>query len=629
MSHPSTQLGHLAQLLEPVLLLDKDYTILDLNQTACNLLQTSKEAFIGEIFPFDLRLNQGLEVELPDTCGQLLLYTVQAQPFAGSETDCILVRFFRSPLSEPKPNIAHADATIALANVLNQLNLSAIIIDENGGIAHCTDAAHRSRLFEGDTLLGRRAAQMIDDTPSLKIPDDVPLSQKLMDVLGSENTPASQAKLDIEFEDGRRFELISIALDGRLTPSLTNQLIVFCERNPPTQAECDKALDSKQLQLMAAGIAHDFKNLLSAIISHLSIARLKIERPEVTEKLDAAEEAAWQAKTLSQRLMHLADPRKPAVDHQAAYNLAGLLRACVHMHLKNSKTSYELILDEPLWDCSIEYTQMTQVINNLLINAQQAMPDGGHIEIKASNAVNPASKESPHSGKQQDFICLHIRDTGPGISPSNQTRIFEPYFTTKAKGHGIGLANCKNIIDAHEGHLRVESKMGQGSTFIIQLPRASTPAVEKKVATNSSKPSTAPKRASAEKSPQIKGRILVMDDMEAMRDVAGDILNLLGYEYALTEDGQAAIDLYFSEKERGQAFDAVLFDLTVPGAMGGEEAASAIKEIDPKLKAIACSGYAESDLMQNFAESPFTTVVPKPYRIQEMSDALTLALDKG
>ena len=120
-----------------------------------------------------------------------------------------------------------------------------------------------------------------------------------------------------------------------------------------------------------------------------------------------------------------------------------------------------------------------------------------------------------------------------------------------------------------------------------------------------------------------------MDDMEAMRDVAGDILNLLGYECAFTEDGQAAIDLYKENKQRGQAFDAVLFDLTVPGGMGGEEAANKLKEMDPNLKAIACSGYADSDIMQNFANSPFTTVVPKPYRIQDMSDAIKSVLEQS
>lgn len=630
MSHASTQLGALAQLKEPILLLDTDYTVIELNQTACTLLQTSKEAFIGEIFPFDLQLNQGLEVELPEETGQLVSYIANAQPFVCSQQEFILVRFFQSSPRESNPKISLEDSTNTLLGLLKQLNLPAIITDENGDIAHTTNKAKTLLSAAENNLHGRSALQVLESASSLKLSDErSPIHQRLIAAISQENDPPTQLKLELKLKDDRRIDLICMALRRQLLPSLASQLIVFDGLNVSKQAAQNTILDGKELKLIAAGIAHDFKNLLSTIITHLSIARLKIEDTEANEKLDAAEEAAWQARTLSQRLMHLADPRKPKANHHTAYSLAGLLRSCVHMHLKNSTISYELNLGEPLWDCSIEYTQMTQVINNLLINAQQAMPDGGHIEIQANNSENCLPKESALTTKPQDFISLRIRDTGPGISPDYQKKIFEPYFTTKAKGHGIGLANCKNIIDAHQGQLNVESELGKGSTFIVHIPRSPTANLKKKVATHESKPSIPSERSQIEKNTEKKGRILVMDDMAAMRDVASDILNLLGYEYALTEDGQAAIKLYKESKQRGQAFDAVLFDLTVPGGMGGEEAANKLKEIDPNLKAIACSGYADSDIMQNFANSPFTTVVPKPYRIQEMSDAIKSVLEQS
>lgn len=629
MSHASTQLGALAQLKEPILLLDIEYTIVDLNRTACTLLQTSKEAFIGETFPFDLQLNQGLEVEIPEDTGQLIPYIVHAQPFVCGQQDCILVRFLQSPPRESNPKIRLEDSTHILLSLLKQLNLPAIITDKNGAIAHTTNGALRLLSTAENSLDGRSALQVLEHASSLKLSDAGPIHEKLIAAISQKNDPPSQLKLELKLEDDRRFDLISIALEHTLLPSLASQLIVFDGLDVAKPVEQKIAFEGKELQLMAAGIAHDFKNLLSAIISHLSIARLKIENTEADEKLDAAEEAAWQAKTLSQRLMHLADPRKPEGNHHSVYSLAGLLRSCVHMHFKNSVISYELNLDEPLWDCAVEYTQMTQVINNLLINAQQAMPDGGHIEIQANNSENRLPKESTLATKPQDFICLRIRDTGPGISPDHQKKIFDPYYTTKAKGHGIGLANCKNIIDAHDGQLSVESDIGIGSTFIIHIPRSPKTNLKKKVATSIPKPSRTPRRSQIEKNTEQKGRILVMDDMEAMRDVASDILNLLGYECALTEDGQAAVDLYKENTQQGRPFDAVLFDLTVPGGMGGEEAANRIKEMDPNLKAIACSGYADSDIMQNFANSPFTTVVPKPYRIQEMSDAIKSVLEQS
>ena len=626
MSHTSPQLGPFEQLLEPILLLDSHYKILDLNQTACNLLQTSKEAFVGETFPFDLRLNQGLEVELPDASDELISYSVQAQAFVLGEQHGILVRFFKSTLVKTNSKSEQVDPALICTNILDTLNISAFITDQNGCIAHNTQAAQALLLADKESLIGQSASQILDHNPSLNIAGEPPLSERLIDLLSKENVPPSQIKLELSLEDAGSFELTSIALDDHVSASLANKFIIINELNSLKQSFQQQALATKQLQLMAAGIAHDFKNLLSAIISQLSIARLKIENIEVTEKLDAAEEAAWQAKTLSQRLMHLSDSRKSTISSHAAYCLARLIRACVELHLKSSKISYQLILDEPLGDCTVEYTQMSQVINNLLINAKQSMPDGGHIEIKANNLAKPSAENNAQTGQQQDFICIRIRDTGPGISRSHQSKIFEPYFTTKAKGNGIGLANCKNIIDAHQGQLSVESTIGQGSTFIIEIPRASRPAAAPEVPRTPPKPATPAKLSPSEKSSQSKGRILVMDDLEAMRDVAGDILKLLGYECALTEDGQAAVDLYMQEKEQDRPFDAVLFDLTVPGGMGGEEAATKIKEIEPQLKAIACSGYAESDLMQNYAHSPFTTVVPKPYRIQEMRDALSTVL---
>jgi signal transduction histidine kinase len=627
MSHTSPQLGPLEQLLEPLLLLDKHYTILDLNQTACNLLQTSKEAFIDETFPFDLRLNEGLEVEIPDSNAELISYTILAQAYILGGQDCLLVRFFQSTWLLSNSELEPVDPALMCTNILESLNIAAFTTDQNGRIAHCTQAVQALLFTNKESLIGKSAAQILNHSPSLQIAGGPPLGERLIDLLKQENPPSSHIKLALELEDAGSFELVSIALEDPMSASLANQFIIFNELNSLKQSLQQQSLAGKQLQLMAAGIAHDFKNLLSAIISQLSIARLKIENTEATEKLNAAEEAAWQAKTLSQRLMHLADSRKPTMGSYAAYCLARLLRACVELHLKNSKISYQLILDEPLGECTVEYTQMSQVINNLLINAKQSMPAGGHIEITAHNSSQPSAENNAATGQQQDFICIRIRDTGPGISRSHQSKIFEPYFTTKVKGNGIGLANCKNIIDAHQGQLRVESTIGRGSTFIIQIPQAIKSSGEKEVVRTPTRPAIKAELPTPEKDLQPKGRILVMDDLEAMRDVAGDILKLLDYECALTADGQAAVDLYLQEKKQGRPFDAVLFDLTVPGGMGGEEAAAIIKKIEPNLKAIACSGYADSDLMQNYAHSPFTTVVPKPYRMQEMRDALRTLLE--
>ena len=222
------------------------------------------------------------------------------------------------------------------------------------------------------------------------------------------------------------------------------------------------------------------------------------------------------------------------------------------------------------------------------------------------------------------FICIEVRDEGTGISPENLKRIFDPYFTTKDSGNGLGLASSYAIINSHKGTITVDSSVGHGSIFRVYLPKSTRPLqakAEAQKATEENKPSK-------ETIHHGKGRILVMDDMEAMMMVAGEILTVLGYEVEYSTNGEEAVAAYKAAKEDGNPFDAVVFDLTVPGGMGGEEASNLLKEYDPGLIAIASSGYTTSNVMSDYKNSAFAAVVPKPYRIKEMSDALHNVLSR-
>ncbi|HKK17273.1 MAG TPA: ATP-binding protein, partial [Opitutales bacterium] len=219
-----------------------------------------------------------------------------------------------------------------------------------------------------------------------------------------------------------------------------------------------------------------------------------------------------------------------------------------------------------------------------------------------------------------EYACIEVIDRGTGISPENMKRIFDPYFTTKEDGNGLGLASSYSIIRSHHGAMTVESEVGKGSCFKIFLPKS-----EKTVDIST----TAEQKTDRKDSGKIHkggGRILVMDDMEAMMMVAGEILNALGYQVEFATNGEEAIDAYKKAKESGNPFDAVVFDLTVPGGMGGEEASNILIEYDPDLVAIASSGYTTSNVMSDYRNSAFKAVVPKPYRIKEMSDALNRVL---
>jgi CheY-like chemotaxis protein len=253
---------------------------------------------------------------------------------------------------------------------------------------------------------------------------------------------------------------------------------------------------------------------------------------------------------------------------------------------------------------------MSQVINNLIINADQAMPEGGKITVSAENMT--VGREQTLPIKKGKYVEITIKDRGIGISKEHLERIFDPYFTTKQKGSGFGLAITYSIIKRHRGHIAVESEVGVGTTFSIYLPASfgKMPIKEKiegKVVPGS-------------------GKILVMDDEEVVRDVAGEMLKQIGYEVEFAGNGAEAIELYKGAKESGNAFAAVILDLTVPGGMGGVETIKKLLEIDPGVKAIVSSGYSNDPVMANFSEYGFVEVVPKPYEIQKVGEVIRKVL---
>ena len=248
--------------------------------------------------------------------------------------------------------------------------------------------------------------------------------------------------------------------------------------------------------------------------------------------------------------------------------------------------------------------QFSQVINNLVINADQAMPEGGVIHISAQNMT--IGEKGPLSLKPGRYIRISFKDEGVGISEKYLAKIFDPYFTTKYEGSGLGLATAYSIIKRHDGLITVESQLGIGTTFNIYLT-ASGKAVFQK-----------------EKAKVIKGRgrILVMDDDELLRKMIARILEKLGYEWEFAKDGAQAIDIYRAAKESGKAFDAAILDLTVPGGMGGKETVLKLLEIDPEAKAIVSSGYSDDPVLADFGAYGFKGKIPKPFGPQSLSQVL-------
>lgn len=366
-------------------------------------------------------------------------------------------------------------------------------------------------------------------------------------------------------------------------------------------------LDS--LGILAGGIAHDFNNILTVISGNVSLAKMIMnDDDEVSEILTEVEQAALQARDLTQQLLTFSKGGAPI---RETASIQDLLHETTSFVLRGSNVSCSYAIADDLWPASIDKGQISQVINNLIINADQAMPDGGIIQLSAENIYSLS--DLPSSLKAGNYIKITIRDHGIGIMEKHLSKIFDPYFTTKQKGHGLGLATCYSIIKKHEGDINISSVIGSGTTIKIYLPAFPDQKIEQK---------NQPRLAL-----QGQGKVLIMDDEAIVRDTLGKMLQRLGYTINTAVDGLSAIEQYLKAKQLNEPFDIVLMDLTIAGGMGGKEAVKKLLEIDPEAKVIVSSGYSNDPVMANFRQYGFCGILPKPYEIQAVNQILYELLD--
>ncbi len=356
--------------------------------------------------------------------------------------------------------------------------------------------------------------------------------------------------------------------------------------------------------VLAGGIAHDFNNILTSILGNISIAIMQTTpKSEIFQILTNAEKAALHAKDLTMQFLTFSKGGSPL---KTSVSITDLIKDSVNFMLRGSNVKCEFSLPDDLWPVEIDQAQMSQVINNLIINADQAMPGGGNIEISATNVmIRPGELIPLKKGK---YVKVSIKDHGKGISKRNLTKIFDPYFTTKKRGNGLGLSVAYSIVKKHEGYIAVMSEPGKGTTFCIYIPASREKISEKK--------------ALKESLFVGKRNILVMDDEKGVREILSTMLKKLGCEVVCVKDGAEAIIMYKQSKESGKPFDVVIMDLTIPGGMGGQETIKKLLEINPEVKAIVSSGYSNAPIMSHYQAYGFSSVIAKPYRITELSKIL-------
>ncbi len=378
------------------------------------------------------------------------------------------------------------------------------------------------------------------------------------------------------------------------------------------EGELQKIQKLTSIGTLAGGIAHDFNNILMGLFGNISLARNELSKEHPGFRpLEDAEKSMGRAIRLTKQLLTFAKGGEPIKEN---VSLGVLVEEVARFDLSGSNVMLLYNSAADLWLANADKGQIQQVISNLTLNARQAMPDGGHLYINLENTILKADEISGlRKGK---YVKVIVRDEGTGIDPQTISWIFDPYFTTKQTGHGLGLATAYSIINKHNGYIGVESELGQGTTFTIYLPAPAAPQVSliQPVDLDSSLLKSSPK-------------VLVLDDDGFILAVIPRWLKQYDCSVETTLDGKHAIELYKLSLNTGVPFDVVILDLTIPGGVGGQEVIKEILAFDPGAKAIVSSGYAEGPIMSNYYLYGFKGVLAKPYTQLQLFAALNRVLN--
>lgn len=491
-----------------------------------------------------------------------------------------------------------------LAVTLSSIGDGCITVDNQGTILLFNPVAERLTGWQAVTAIGTRLGDIVN---LVNVRTRRPLRNALDSLVTTGRANDLAGATLIASLDGteRVVEMNASPIpDSRGNKAGTVLVLRDITERHRTAEERQKAEKLESLGVAAGGIAHDFNNLLTAILGNLSLVLSSAKMEEsLSDRLAAAKRASLRAQELAQQLLTFAKGGAP-IKQTASIGL--LVRDTVTFHLRGSRVACEFHIPDELWPAEVDAGQLSQVIQNLTINADQAMPAGGTLRVTCSNIELSAGNTRLGLAAGR-WIKITVQDEGIGIAEENIKKIFDPYFTTKAKGSGLGLATSYSIMKGHGGIIDVVSQPGEGTIFYLFLP-----ATDKPLAVSEEKPAPATPAAPGH------ARVLVLDDEDAICALVQCALEPLGYEVISALDADSAIQLYEDAFKRGERFDVVISDLTIPGGMGGQEAVRRMKEIDPAVRAIVSSGYAMDPVMSKFRDHGFCAMIAKPYEIDAL-----------
>ncbi len=582
--------------------LDKDFCITYLNKEAKRLFYREEELIgkpVWDVFPKEkypdyyenfqtaMREQTAIHFESYNPLGQCFEFHVYPSPDGLS----VYVHDISDRIKFEKELESEREL---LSVTLDSLNEGVIATDREERIILINEIATKLTGYTPDEALGKplyKVLYIIDDKTSepFVLTTQKFLSNPVLVTRDLNEIPVSVHSSPIRANDDR----------------MKGTVIIFQDisEKQKTEQELKKAEKLESLGILAGGIAHDFNNILAAILSNVQLALMKQQKNEDNKKyLLHTVEITRNASELTKQLLTFSKGGAP-VKKDASLN--ELIEDTTRFVLRGTNTKADFAIPEDLWGASIDEAQISQVIHNLVLNANQAMPQGGIIRISAENMV---VEEESHL-KPGKYVKITVRDQGVGIPRENLSKIYDPFFTTKKDGNGLGLTTSYSIMKKHNGYIDVESREDNGTTFFIYLP-AIYPAPEHTKTLN--------EVAAARKCL----KILLMDDEIQILNAVGEMLRCYGYRVELAVNGSQAIDIYREAKNAGEPFDVVIMDLTIPGGLGGREAISILRGIDPDITAIVSSGYANDPIMADCEQYGFKGMVIKPYKFDELNGVL-------
>ena len=598
---------------DAIYLISEEGIVIDTNASACSTLEWSKEELLGKTIS-DIDPNYSIEEfqkfweDIPldkkhifETIHKKKDGTLLSVEVSGKKSklgDTIFYHAIARDITARKlVDQELRESEEKYRTLVNGMHDTVRVIDFNGRFIDTNNAATEILGYTREELLSMGPADIdssLDVTVIKRLIKQIP-SDKLQ-IFETSHSTKNGKQIPVEIQScvvkyqGEK-AILSIARD------ITDR--------KRAEAERLKLRKLETVGMLAGGIAHDFNNLLTGVFGNIELAKMFLTPDHEAYKfLESAQQAMGRATNLTKQLLTFAKGGDPIKE---VFAISEALTESAQFSLQGSNVKLQINIASGLWEIEADKGQLSQVINNLVINAQQAMPNGGIITLSVSNIETSEGK----------YVQITVQDEGVGIAPQHLDKIFDPYFTTKRTATGLGLAVTHSIISKHNGTITVDSQLNRGTIFTIRLPAAQ--ATEK---------ITSPKNLLQEINGMLvsAAHILVLDDEEKIRQVLGAMLKRMGHNVSWAINGQEAIAQYRDAYQSGQAYDMVIMDLTISGGMGGQAAAREIIKINPQAKLIVSSGYHTDPVMANYTAYGFQGLVAKPYRFAELKHVVEQVL---